>query len=924
MTGKLRIASLSLLLLTLFACGTEKEDKEYLQSAQEYYAKGQLRAATIELKNSLQQNSNQPEVRLLLAKIYLRIGDGKSAEKEVRRAMQLGTSPNALVVLAESLLIAGKHEELAELDAEVGLDSVDKAHLYAFQAEGKLRQRKLVEARTLIDNGLTSAPDNVRVKLAEAKYFLATAEKKKAQSQLKALTEQDESVSDAWLLRGDLAYQDQNYGEADNFYRRVMTLEESDLLTNKAFFAHVGDAYALMAQDKDEQVKPLVEKLLKVNAKHLVPNFLMALIHYRKQEYVSALESIQKIEGDIPLAHPATMLSGSINFALGNYEQADVLLTKFLTAVPSHEQARKILSMTRLRLNQPDRAFAALEDSLSDAVDDVQVLGMAGVSAVMMGDHAQGREYLLKAIKAGGNKAALSQGLAQSYVAQGQLRKAIEILQEHGGEENLQNTKVLRVLEKFKAKQLVEAEKLLHEFSGEHADNPVFPYLLGNLRASQNSLQEAEDLFREALKREAAFAPASLSLAILQQRQARIEDARETLQNALAKLPDHLGVMLSLSRLEASQNDPEEAVQWLEKARSAHAKAIEPRVFLARFYLRLGKGTELEAVMAELNSLSAEHPVVMHLGADVAVYKGDFEQALAGYRAVLGQTKGDPTPAVKMARLYLAQGNYGEARKAVEKAYAIRKDFIPAAIVNVSIDLAQNRLTQAKASLKKLSVTAKGYPAVQVLEGDLLMMEKKYEQALTQYTAASKRLPVVQTEVKRVRAALAGQQRDKAEEIAEQWLASHPEDSNMRLVLADIHRLKNDSSKLRDEYQRILKNDPKNVAALNNLAWEYMATDMERAMELAEKAFGLAENNPAVQDTYGWILARNGQLERARLLLNKAVEKLGQEADVIYHLAYVEAKLGNASSARSLLDKALAKGEFIERDNAVKLQQELK
>ena len=62
-----------------------------LDKARDSFAKGDIKAAGIELKNALQKDPGNAEARLLLGELYLKLGNGLAAEKEFRRAQELGT-----------------------------------------------------------------------------------------------------------------------------------------------------------------------------------------------------------------------------------------------------------------------------------------------------------------------------------------------------------------------------------------------------------------------------------------------------------------------------------------------------------------------------------------------------------------------------------------------------------------------------------------------------------------------------------------------------------------------------------------------------------------------------------------------------------------------------------------------------------------
>src|SRR5439155_17239016 len=86
-----------------------KEPQSYLDNAQDYVAKGNFKAAEIELRNAAREASQDAHVHALLAQVYLRLGDVKAAEREARSARDLkGEEADYLFPLANALLALGK------------------------------------------------------------------------------------------------------------------------------------------------------------------------------------------------------------------------------------------------------------------------------------------------------------------------------------------------------------------------------------------------------------------------------------------------------------------------------------------------------------------------------------------------------------------------------------------------------------------------------------------------------------------------------------------------------------------------------------------------------------------------------------------------------------------------------------------------
>ena len=83
-------------MLSLSGCGLATSDEERLQRADEQIASGAYRAAIIELKNVLANDSENVRARLMLAEVSLGLGDLATAEKEMSRAAEYGASDSEI------------------------------------------------------------------------------------------------------------------------------------------------------------------------------------------------------------------------------------------------------------------------------------------------------------------------------------------------------------------------------------------------------------------------------------------------------------------------------------------------------------------------------------------------------------------------------------------------------------------------------------------------------------------------------------------------------------------------------------------------------------------------------------------------------------------------------------------------------------
>jgi tetratricopeptide (TPR) repeat protein len=83
-------------------------------------------------------------------------------------------------------------------------------------------------------------------------------------------------------------------------------------------------------------------------------------------------------------------------------------------------------------------------------------------------------------------------------------------------------------------------------------------------------------------------------------------------------------------------------------------------------------------------------------------------------------------------------------------------------------------------------------------------------------------------------------------------------------------------------------------------------TRYDEAEKYLDHALKLQPDEPVIIDSYGWLLFKRGQPEKALEYLRKAYVRL-PENEIVAHLAEVLWTLGNEKDARELFDNAYKK-----------------
>jgi beta-lactamase regulating signal transducer with metallopeptidase domain/Flp pilus assembly protein TadD len=109
-------------------------------------------------------------------------------------------------------------------------------------------------------------------------------------------------------------------------------------------------------------------------------------------------------------------------------------------------------------------------------------------------------------------------------------------------------------------------------------------------------------------------------------------------------------------------------------------------------------------------------------------------------------------------------------------------------------------------------------------------------------------------------------------------------------------------------YEMILKHDPNNPVALNNLAYlkAVQGVDLDTALDLAQKAVKQTKDSPEIQDTLGWAYLKKNQPDEAEAAFRAALQSNPNNPTFHYHLGLALLPLGERDLAIQELQTALA------------------
>ena len=146
-----RIRALALLSLALLtACGDSAPSEDPIERATRLQAEGQPEAALCALREAMRATPEDPEIRLLLAEVYLDLDQGDLAGAALDQALDRGLAPaRAVLPRARALFAEGRLLDVIELPMPAELGVGDLVRVRFIKAEARA-------ARSTVTNGSTT------------------------------------------------------------------------------------------------------------------------------------------------------------------------------------------------------------------------------------------------------------------------------------------------------------------------------------------------------------------------------------------------------------------------------------------------------------------------------------------------------------------------------------------------------------------------------------------------------------------------------------------------------------------------------------------------------------------------------------------------------------------------------------------------
>lgn len=471
--------------------------------------------------------------------------------------------------------------------------------------------------------------------------------------------------------------------------------------------------------------------------------------------------------------------------------------------------------------------------------------------------------------------------------------------------------------------QLGRIDECIAEFRAAIQANPKDPEPYNSLALTlvERNVEQAIDLYTQAITLKPDFVEAQFNLALAYRRKYGAEREIEQLKKTLALDADHLVARNTLTRRYEELGEYDEVARLASGTLQRHPNSGEAHYFAGKALIKAGNAAEGFAHLQRAVALEPELAEAHYHLALVLRKQGRREEAdaaLARSEALRQKQHRDINASIQMnqASLNLERGETGKAVEALRDVVNNQPDWPDA---HFRLGFAQLRAgdeMHASSSLRKAIELDPNYFEPHYFLGLMALRASRFQQARDYLQTAVRLRPSSPEAHRALGDALAlGGSRRLAEAEYRNALRIRPNDPAtlypLAKVLADQKKLA-ESRRMQEranELSRPAEARSQAIAALDEGNRKLQAGDLRAAIDQFRKAVSAAPDLPEARQFLGSALLSGGRVDEAIAELSKAGELRPAYFEAAYNLGLAYGQKGAFDAAIQHFRRALAQRE---------------
>ena len=761
---------------------------------------------------------------------------------------------------------------------------------YLARADSFIAQGQLSSARIELMNAMQINPGNPRTFSLMADLFQSLEIYDRAAQQLEksASLKKDDSI-ETRLKIIDLKIR----GNDINTFNELQSIDTNstqqeatkNLLLAKNYFLQKDLKEAKIYYDK---VITSLSASENNNDKDLVSEAYLGLAQIAFKESAKNKETIIQLINQSLELNPdfvdALLIKGNLSLAMKKFSEAENSYTEALLALKQLDvmTGKKYIILSGLvealnRQGKPDQALKYSELLARSRPGRLKSNYESALDALASQNMEKARENFETVLSISPSHPHSNYMVGLMNLQEGDLATAEKHLSlANTGEKIPDKARSALIVTRLRLKQYDQALPLINEGLENSPNNPAYLSLKGSYEMAQNNYPEAEKLFHSALKINEEFLPSISELALLYTKKGNQSQAEAFFKKATDLAPDNIELMLLRVGHAFQFNKVSSLSSELEKLAQQKSELIAPHLALASLYLRENKLSLVDRHVKHAQKINADHPLIKNL-----ISNSRFNQA----------------------RAEATKGNTEKALQLLDEALDAQAKHIKANVLKAGLLTRQGEIDKALMVTENLKSDSRTRLLGHELEGNIWAQQAQFEKAILAYEQIWPEVKNAKLGLKLYKIKSEVRNFSEASQHIEDWVQ---EDSNNYEAITMLAVVKNEGGQIKESialYEKSLEIRPNNPVVLNNLAFAYHSNKDPRALEMALKAYELASSNPAIADTYGWILLENGYIEKALPILAKAADKAPNVKEILQHYSSALAKAGRNEEAAEIMKK---------------------
>ena len=898
----------------LFAGGCSKPAPDSLQRGKDFLAKGELASAVIEFRNAVQADANSLDARLALGETLERTGDQNGAEQNYRRALDLGGNADDLVPrIAILMLDRGDVQTIVREfgDRQLALPSAD-SDLRGIVALAQLALGRKESATAQLAKAESNAP---AVMLARAQTSVLAGRTEEALAELDSVLQSGKAPW--WVLRAA----SRAHGARGDGAKALEAMKAAYDLA--AGYPSVIGEYAeqLFHAGKLEEAQGLLNRLKQMAPSYYRTAYLESLFLARAGKLDDAHGTASKVLGKLPDHAPSLLLAAQIELEKGEFASAETHVERLLSKNPSSLSALRLKLALDLKRGDTASAAKTLERALLLSPNDRSLLAASADLAWARGDRAAALRQLTAAAETQPPVGELLVRLAEMRFATGkkaEAAKTIAQVMELAKDDARLRERAFRAATGMgmldTAREIAKAEV---ERRPKEPEPLLWQAALSGMARDENA---ALELTGKALDIQPDYHPALMALARTATTPERRKEYEARMRKAIDSGTRNPRIYLDHAmKLNAEGADVETVAAILAKGMAADPASLPVRRAAINHWLAAGQTDKAVAIAKEGEAALEDNAATGGLMAATLEAAGKFDQAAAKYAELESRFPDRVHWGLERARVLLAAGKAQDAILALRKVVSDHPEEPLAYRVLALAQVDQKQVEDALLTADMLASKPKQRIAGLFLKGDVQARARDKAAAIKAYDEAAQAGAEEEALLRRVELHdRTGGEATASQELND-WLKKHPR-SIPAMSMASRRALgQQDYVAAAGHLDSIVKIEPRNAIALNDLAWVYVLAKNPAALATAQKAMELMPDNPQVLDTFASAQALAGKKVEAIANLRLSLALAPGNPVVKIHLAELLAEQGNKKEAATLIE-GLEKMS-VDRDSAARLRE---